>query len=33
MQERVMLLGGHLNVESRPGGGTRIIAEIPLNEG
>ena len=33
MQERLMLLGGHLTVESRPGGGTQIIAEIPLNGG
>jgi len=33
MQERLMLLGGHLTVESRPGGGTQIIAEIPLYGG
>ncbi len=33
MQERLMLLSGQLTVESRPGGGTQIIAEIPLNEG
>jgi signal transduction histidine kinase len=30
MQERVMLLGGDLRVESRPGGGTQITAEIRL---
>jgi signal transduction histidine kinase len=30
MQERLVLLGGHLTVESRPARGTQIIAEIPL---
>jgi len=30
MQERVMLLGGHLTIESRPGAGTGITAELPL---
>ena len=30
MHERLTLLGGHLAVESRPGGGTRVIAELPL---
>jgi signal transduction histidine kinase len=30
MLERVALLGGHLTVESRPGAGTRITAEVPL---
>src|SRR5215211_68931 len=29
MRERVALLGGHLEVHSRPGEGTEIIAEIP----
>jgi signal transduction histidine kinase len=33
MQERLMLLGGHLTIESRPGSGTQIIAEIPLHSG
>jgi signal transduction histidine kinase len=28
MRERLTLLGGHLAVESRPGGGTRVIAEL-----
>lgn len=31
MQERVMLLGGRLAVESVPGGGTHLMAELPLN--
>jgi PAS domain S-box-containing protein len=30
MQERVMLLEGDLTVESRPGDGTQITAELPL---
>ena len=30
MQERAALLGGRLQVESRPGAGTRINAELPL---
>jgi two-component system, NarL family, sensor histidine kinase LiaS len=30
MRERVMALGGTLELESRPGAGTRIIAQIPL---
>jgi PAS domain S-box-containing protein len=30
MQERAALLGGRLQVESRPGAGTRITAELPL---
>jgi signal transduction histidine kinase len=29
MRERVALLGGHLEVHSRPGEGTEVIAEIP----
>jgi signal transduction histidine kinase len=31
MRERAELLGGRLAVESRPGSGTRICAEIPLD--
>jgi len=31
MRERAALLGGHLTVDSTPGEGTRVIAEIPLN--
>ncbi|NTU79721.1 MAG: PAS domain S-box protein [Chloroflexales bacterium] len=30
MQERVRLTGGNLTVESAPGEGTRVLAEIPL---
>jgi two-component system sensor histidine kinase DegS len=30
MHERLTLLGGQLTVESRPGRGTRVIAELPL---
>lgn len=30
MQERVRLAGGHLSIESSPGEGTRILAELPL---
>jgi signal transduction histidine kinase len=30
MRERAMLLGGHLTVESAPGAGTSIMAELPL---
>ncbi|MFA5027587.1 MAG: MASE3 domain-containing protein [Candidatus Methylomirabilota bacterium] len=30
MEERAALLGGRLTVESRPGGGTTVVAEIPL---
>ena len=32
MQERVALLGGSLNVDSRPGHGTSLSLEIPLGE-
>lgn len=31
MRERTSLLGGHLNVESAPGVGTRLMAELPLD--
>jgi signal transduction histidine kinase len=30
MRERVALIEGRLDVESRPGGGTRIVATVPL---
>jgi PAS domain S-box-containing protein len=30
MEERVVLLNGHLTIESQPGGGTQITAELPL---
>jgi PAS domain S-box-containing protein len=30
MRERAALLGGHLAVETAPGGGTRVTAELPL---
>jgi PAS domain S-box-containing protein len=30
MQERVSILGGRLHVESAPGRGTRLIADVPL---
>jgi signal transduction histidine kinase len=30
MRERVLLLNGHLTIESQPGAGTQITAELPL---
>jgi len=33
MQERVDTVGGTLNIDSTPGGGTRIIAYLPREEG
>jgi signal transduction histidine kinase len=30
MHERVALLGGHCTVDSQPGSGTQVIAEVPL---
>jgi signal transduction histidine kinase len=33
MQERVALLGGRCTVRSRPGAGTRVVAELPLPAG
>ncbi len=32
MQERVELVGGKLEIESAPGSGTRLVAEIPLEQ-
>jgi PAS domain S-box-containing protein len=32
MQERVRLLGGRLDVDSAPGAGTRVTAELPLGD-
>jgi signal transduction histidine kinase len=29
MQERITLLNGRLRIESDPGEGTRVIAEVP----
>jgi PAS domain S-box-containing protein len=31
MHERVMLLHGHLTIQSRPGAGTQLTAELPLH--
>jgi signal transduction histidine kinase len=31
MRERVALLGGRCEVHSRPGAGTRVVAEVPLS--
>jgi two-component system sensor histidine kinase DegS len=33
MRERVESLGGQLNLDSRPGGGTRVIVSIPFKSG
>jgi len=30
MQERLALVGGKLSIESRPGSGTKLVAEVPL---
>ena len=32
MRERAMLAGGDLKVESKPGKGTLVIAEIPIGD-
>ena len=32
MDERVSILGGTLDIESSPGGGTTIIAKVPLRK-
>ena len=31
MEERASLLGGTLRVQSKPGGGTTVTAELPLS--
>jgi signal transduction histidine kinase len=31
MRDRVLLLNGHLTIESQPGAGTQITAELPLH--
>ena len=33
MRERAELLGGTLLIERRPGGGTRVVATIPVANG
>jgi len=33
MQERLKLVHGRLDVESRPGAGTRIVAVVPVPAG
>jgi signal transduction histidine kinase len=33
MRERVLSLGGQFSMESAPGSGTRVVAEIPLGNG
>jgi signal transduction histidine kinase len=32
MQERIVLLGGRMTIDSSPGAGTAINAELPLDE-
>jgi signal transduction histidine kinase len=32
MRERLEMIGGHLDIESAPGKGTTIIAQIPLGK-
>jgi PAS domain S-box-containing protein len=32
MRERIAMLGGHLEIDSQPGRGTRIVASIPLRK-
>jgi len=33
MRERAESVGGHLTIDSTPGGGTRVAAELPLGDG
>jgi signal transduction histidine kinase len=32
MRERVALLGGHFEIQSEPGAGTVVVAEVALQE-
>jgi signal transduction histidine kinase len=32
MRERITLLGGSFGIHSEPGGGTEVVAEVPLPE-
>jgi signal transduction histidine kinase len=32
MTERVRMLGGHFNIESTPGHGTKLAIEVPIAE-
>jgi PAS domain S-box-containing protein len=32
MQERAQMMGGNLQVESRPGGGTTVVVEVPYDD-
>ena len=32
MRERAILIGGQLTLDSAPGTGTRVIAELPLGD-
>jgi signal transduction histidine kinase len=31
LRERAALLSGHLTVETKPGGGVRLTAEVPID--
>ena len=33
LRDRATALGGQLNIESPPGGGTLVVATLPLSEG
>jgi signal transduction histidine kinase len=32
MRERIALIGGSFEIHSEPGGGTEVVAEVPLPE-
>ncbi|ESP62727.1 hypothetical protein SMITH_606 [Smithella sp. ME-1] len=32
MRERVLAVGGHINIEGHPGKGTKVSVEIPVNQ-